>query len=231
MSWLRLQGELGGGSLVVDSTGLPAVVGAWLAAMSAQPAESSAQAQARQEEADIRSDMPDVRASLAGDGEAYARLVRRYQAEISAYMWRFTRDRGQWEELVHEVFVEAYLSLRGYRGEAPLMHWLRRIATRVGYRWWKTKTRRQAETPLELHDWDQVASAESPDAAEAGAMVHAVLDRLPARDRLVLTLLYLEDCSVAQAAELAGWSQTMVKVQAFRARKKLKKLLEQGKHV
>lgn len=173
-------------------------------------------------------DWPDVRATLDGDGEAYARLVRRYQGEMGVYLWRFTRDRGQWEELVHEVFVEAYRSLRGYRGEAPLVHWLRKIATRAGYRWWKQRARQRAEQTVELHDWDLVAAADDRQstAAEAATLVHALLARLSARDRLVLTLLYLEECSVAEASRLSGWSQTMVKVQAHRARQRLKKLLE-----
>jgi RNA polymerase sigma-70 factor (ECF subfamily) len=177
-------------------------------------------------------DGPDVQAALQGDSDAFARLIDRHQQAIGSYMWRFTRDRVQWEELVHDVFVEAYLSLRGYRGEAPLLHWLRKIATRVGYRWWKRRTRQKAETSLELQEWDQVAGAESgiDEAREAGRQVHALLAKMSVRDRLVLTLLYLEECSVAEAARLCGWSQTMVKVQAFRARKKLKKLLEPGEH-
>ncbi len=177
-------------------------------------------------------DWADIQAALKGDSDAYARLIGRHQQAIGSYMWRFTRDRVQWEELVHDVFVEAYLSLRGYRGEAPLLHWLRKIATRVGYRWWKRRTRQKAETSLELQDWDQMAGADSGiDAArEAGRQVHALLAKMSVRDRLVLTLLYLEECSVAEAARLCGWSQTMVKVQAFRARKKLKKLLEEGEH-
>ncbi len=64
-------------------------------------------------------------------------------------------------------------------------------------------------------------------AADAAGQIAAALEQLPPRDRLVLTLLYLEDRSVAEAAELAGWSQTMIKVQAYRARKKVRKLLEQ----
>ena len=54
-----------------------------------------------------------------------------------------------------------------------------------------------------------------------------MLEMMSHRDRLVLTLLYWDDCTVAEAAELAGWTQTMVKVQAHRARKKLKRLLEE----
>ncbi len=56
--------------------------------------------------------------------------------------------------------------------------------------------------------------------------VAAALEQLAPRDRLVLTLLYLESRSVAEAADLAGWSETMVKVQAHRARKRFRKLLE-----
>jgi len=175
----------------------------------------------------VDADWRDIQATLGGDGEAYRRLVRRYQNEIARRMWRFTRDRGELEELVQDVFVEAYTSLGGFRGEAPLLHWLSRIATRVGYRFWKKAKRRESQT-LPLQDWDGLEAAEeTPLAAqEAGELLHALLAQLPPRDRLVLTLLYLEELSVAQTAERAGWSRTMVKVQAFRARKKLRTLLE-----
>jgi RNA polymerase sigma-70 factor (ECF subfamily) len=175
-------------------------------------------------------DWGDIRSTLRGDGEAYARLVRKFQDTIAAQMWRFCRQRGACEELTHEVFVEAYMSLRRYRGDAPLVHWLRRIATRVGYRYYKRQASRRAENTIGLQEWDQsTAPAETKnhlDTIEAAATVHALLAKLPPRDRLVLTLIYLEECSVAEAAELIGWSQTMVKVQAHRARKKLKKLCD-----
>ena len=53
-----------------------------------------------------------------------------------------------------------------------------------------------------------------------------VLSQLAPRDRLVLTLMYLEEQSVDEIAEATGWSRSMVKVQAWRARKRLKRLLE-----
>ena len=55
-----------------------------------------------------------------------------------------------------------------------------------------------------------------------------MLEKLAPRDRLVLTLLYLESRSVAEAADLAGWSESMVKVQAHRARKRFRNLLEES---
>jgi len=173
-------------------------------------------------------DAADIAASLNGQGDAYERLVRRYQDQIAATMWRFSRDRARCEELVHDVFVEAYLGLGSYRGQAPFLHWLRRIATRVGYRHWKQRARERARAPVPLDEGvvADVAAGTPDDPAAASERLERLLARLPPRDALVLTLLYLEDCSVQETAERTGWSRTLVKVQAHRARKKLRKLLE-----
>jgi RNA polymerase sigma-70 factor, ECF subfamily len=173
---------------------------------------------------DDASVLADVRAATRGDGEAYSRIIARYQQTIARRMHRFTRDPAVIEELVHDVFVEAYFSLRKYRGEAPLEHWLQKIATRVGYKYWERR-QRERTIPFQdsLHDPPAKDDAAGNDAVEE---VGVALEKLPPRDRLVLTLLYLESRSVADAADLAGWSQTMVKVQAYRARIKLRKLLE-----
>jgi RNA polymerase sigma-70 factor (ECF subfamily) len=173
-------------------------------------------------------DWQDVRASLSGDGEAYARLVRRYQGEIATYMRHFARGRETCEELVQNTFVEAYFGLRGFRGDAPLVHWLRKIATRVGYRYWRQRERERACPALSAAEWDRLRgdAEDPPDPESAAALVHSLLGRLAPRDRLVLTLTYLEGRTVAETASLTGWTQTMVKVQAHRARKRLRKLLE-----
>ena len=177
-----------------------------------------------------QADSRDIRATLDGNGEAYGRLVRRYQNAVAERMWRFTRDPRQIEELVQNVFVEAYVSLRNFRGAAPFEHWLNRIATRVGYRCWRTRKRRAREMPLQ--DWDRLddlvddKAADAASAAEAAEMLHVLLGQLRPRDRLVLTLLYIEELTVAEAAERTGWSKVMVKVQAHRARKRLRALLD-----
>ena len=177
---------------------------------------------------DPTADAAEIAATLAGDRAAFGRLVTRHQQDVANYLWRFTRQRGEWEELVQDVFVEAYLSLRTFRGAAPLQHWLKRIATRVGYRYWRGRAKRRAQHAGQREALESLATATArPFAAtEAAETVHALLAQLPPRDRLVLTLLYLEECSVEQIAALTGWSRTMTKVQAFRARGKLKRLME-----
>ncbi len=173
-----------------------------------------------------------IAAALLGNEHAFSRLIARYQATIAQQMWRFSRDSSVTEELVHDVFVEAWLSLSKYRARAPFEHWLRRIAVRVGYHFWKrqARARRQGFRSLQESDYATAAqqNSQQTESREAGEQIHRLLGELAPRDRLVLMLLYLDQCSVEEVAERTGWTRTMVRVQAHRARKKLKALLDAG---
>lgn len=172
-------------------------------------------------------DRRDIERTLAGDGVAYERLVKRYESQIAAQMWRFSRNPTVCEELVQDIFVEVYFSLPNFRGEAPFFHWLRRIATRVGYRYWKQKARQELAVPLDLEALQAVA--ENPPPEIAGVVLHGLLAQLHPAQRLVLTLMYFEQCSVEEIAERTGWNSGVIKMRAHRARKKLKKLAEREK--
>jgi RNA polymerase sigma-70 factor (ECF subfamily) len=170
-------------------------------------------------------DHADIRASLAGDEAAYARMVDRYEAQVFAQMWRFTRDRRVLEELAQDVFVEGYLNLRTFRGEAPFLHWLRRIGTRVGYRYWKLERRARERRNILARQSAPRNTNSIRDPSEAGETLFRLLEVMAPRDRLVLTLYYFEDCDTKEIAERTGWSQILVRVQIHRARRRLKRLL------
>ena len=167
-----------------------------------------------------------VASALAGDENAFGELVEAYQNTIAQQMRRFSRDQLVIEELVHEVFVEAYIGLSSFKRRGPFVHWLRKIAVRVGYRYWKkhSNARRVNVDISSVQDMLIDGDAANTDASE---LLGDILQMLKPRDRLVLTLLYWDGCSVEEAAELAGWSRSMAKVQAHRARQRLKKLLEE----
>jgi RNA polymerase sigma-70 factor (ECF subfamily) len=167
-------------------------------------------------------DIRDVRQAIGGDERAFERIVRRHQQEIARRLRRFSRDPLVLEELVQETFVQAFFSLHRYRSDAPLIHWLHRIAVRAGYRFWKVQRSRPINVAIEA----QALLAPEPHDNDADA-IDRVMARLSPRDRLVLTLMYLEDHSVDETATLTGWSRTMVKVQAYRARGRLQKLMQQ----
>jgi RNA polymerase sigma-70 factor (ECF subfamily) len=175
-------------------------------------------------------DIEDVRLSRRGDGDAYRRLIERYQEHVSRIMWHFSRDHRVHEELVQDVFVQAYLSLATYREEAPFTHWLARIATRVGYAWLRQNARWHAKESFTLKQWDRLSddSLQKAEPSAAAELLYRLLAQLPPRDRLVLTLRFMEDCDVAETADRTGWSEAMVKVQTWRARRKLQKLFEKA---
>jgi RNA polymerase sigma factor (sigma-70 family) len=173
------------------------------------------------------SECGDIHQAQNGDQDAFRRIMERYQGHVSKLLWRFTRDKNSHEELVQESFVQAYLSLHTYKARAPFEHWLSRIATRAGYRFWK-QSKRHTHVSLLDNDWEQLPQDPSDPMApqQAAELVYHLLSKLPPRDRLVLTLRYLDQCSVTETAQRTGWSLSLVKVQTHRAKQKLKKMLE-----
>jgi len=104
---------------------------------------------------------------------------------------------------------------------------LRKIATRVGYRHWKTAARDRRHRQVLAGKIPEVLDApEEHTPSEAAEYLYTILNTLPPKERLVLTMLYFEGCDTYEIAEHIGWSRTLVKVRAYRARQKLRALLE-----
>jgi RNA polymerase sigma-70 factor (ECF subfamily) len=146
---------------------------------------------------------------------------------------RYLRREEDVADLVQDVLVKAFSRLDSWRGEAPFEHWLMRMATRACLDALRSQ-RRQREDSLsdlsgEENEWLD-RHAVSPDqgdhhAEAARSLVRKVFEQLSPAHRLVLTLFELEDRSVKEISEITGWSQTLVKVRAFRARAEMKRVL------
>ena len=87
-----------------------------------------------------------------------------------------------------------------------------------------------SEMTVQDSDWlEQFVAAPGRDVQAADAarlIIEKVLGRLSPAARLVITLLEIEDRSVKEIAALTGWSVSLVKVRAFRARAEMRRLLE-----
>lgn len=142
------------------------------------------------------------------------------------------------EDLAQEVFLKMFTRLEQYQGHVPFPHWVSRIAVttcidhlraqkrRPEFRW-ADLSENEAEV---LENVLSDTSSEPPsDAMAARELVQKLLDQLPPRDRTVIQLLDLEQKSVAEISALTGWGQSMIKVRAFRARRKLQKLFQELK--
>lgn len=172
-------------------------------------------------------DARDIPLAMDGDEAAARRLYERYAPAVTQQMWRFSRDGAVHQELVQDVWVSALLNLATFRGQAPFLHWLRRIATHTGYRYWKRQAR-DAERRRDYEMEQRAAPTPEPESpTEAAEQLHHLLAQLPPDQRLVLTLFYFEACGVREIAERTGWSVSKVKICNMRARARLKTLLEE----
>jgi RNA polymerase sigma-70 factor, ECF subfamily len=171
-----------------------------------------------------------IDACLAGDERAWRRLVEHFQQPVGRQMWRFSRDRAVWEDLVQDVFVELYRSLPSFRRTGtPLEHWLRRIATRVGYRYWKQEARQRGRHPLPPVQSVPATQGDAMEASEAADQLHRLLSQLSPKDRMVLTLTYFDECDTKEISRRTGWNRAAVKMRLMRARRKLRTLVESSR--
>lgn len=183
------------------------------------------------------SDAEIVRQVVAGNINAFEFLLKKHQALVSRIVKRRLPGH-EVEETVQDVFVRAYRSLPNFRGTSDFSHWLSAIAVRACYDYWR-KAYRSREIPMSAlsdkhRQWlENVTSMGSEEESgpegyrsEAGEVLEWALARLSAEDRMILELVYFEDRSVKEAANLSGWSAVNVKVRSFRARKKLEKILK-----
>ncbi len=76
-------------------------------------------------------DRADVAQVRAGDVEAFAAIVRRWQTPLINLAYRFCGDRGRAEEMAQEAFLRAYRGLDGFRGDAAFSTWLFALATNL----------------------------------------------------------------------------------------------------
>ena len=186
---------------------------------------------------DAASDRTDVDRVLAGDVNAFANLLKRYQDHVTRIVRRHVPP-DRVEETAQDVFVRAYRSLGNFREDDRFRQWLSAITVRTCYDFWRRRYRRQEVVVSQLSEthraWiEKVGAADAEQAwqalgnrAEARQVLDWALAQLSAEDRMVIELVHLEERSVKEAARLLGWSVANVKVRAFRVRKKMHKLIE-----
>ena len=137
------------------------------------------------------------------------------------------------EDLSQEIFLKMFTRIAQYQGAVPFSHWVSRIAVTTCIDHLRAQKRRPefrmadlSETEAEVIGNVMTSETDVPvnDAMAAHELVHKLLDQLKPADRLVIQLLDLEQHSVAEISELTGWNRSLIKVRAFRARGKLRKL-------
>ena len=178
-----------------------------------------------------------VKQVLAGDDSAYAVLVERYRARVFSTATRFARNRSELDDLAQDIFIRIWKGLKTYRADAPFEHWLMTVSVRTCYDFLRKHRKRRErevlvdEMPSVSMSGDGMFSGDSSDEKqrrqrEAWEVVQGLMEKLNEKEQLVITLMELEEKSVKEVASLTGWSESNVKVRAFRARNKMREIFE-----
>jgi len=169
----------------------------------------------------------------AGDEAAFREVVEAHRDRILTVITRVVGSGADAEDLAQETFLKAFGAIDRFDGRSALFTWLYRIAVNTA-RDWNDHRRRRPAVPLEGEHGpvvDPVAPDGSPqDAAmrrEERAAVRRALARLPEPFRTTLVLREMEGLPYEEIAETLGISIGTVESRIFRARGKLRALLEE----
>ena len=170
---------------------------------------------------------------LEGNPESFEPLVVKYQPRVFAIARRYARREDEVEDIVQTVFMKAYSKLSSYRGDAPFEHWLMRTATFTCYDFLRKHQRNRewnaTDLSTEENEWlenvGEDTSEKEANQSAAKTLVDRLLESLKPDDRMIITMLDLEQKSVKEIAKLTDFTESNVKVRAHRARDKMKKIL------
>ena len=161
----------------------------------------------------------------AGETEAYADLVRRYQVRIRSYCLWVLRNATEAEDAAQEVFIKAYRSLGGFRGEASFSTWLHRIAVNHCRDLIRRAARERTESWDALREREGEAAEGRVRSVEPAAMrrdqLRQALAQLPEQSREILILREVQGLSYQELAEFLRCSPDAVKARLRRARSQL----------
>jgi len=179
--------------------------------------------------AEINIDPGIVRRAAKGDMRAHEIIYRAFATPVYSVCLRFTKAPAQAEDLVQETFIEIMRSIDGFRGDAALGSWIRRIAVTKALMFLRSAWTKRGQALGE--DWHDVTEG---DALSHGISRHpddaidldAALASLPEVTRVVVWLHDVEGYTHKEIADLMGKTESFSKSQLSRAYQRLRPMLE-----
>ena len=168
---------------------------------------------------------------LAGDEDAFTALVKKYERQVHAFVWRRVRDYHVAEEITQDTFLRAYEKLGTLRDPNRFSGWLYMIATRRFLTWFDEKRipmqslEAMSKAEIEALFYAQYVAEQTEKLAteKQREIVEYLLQKLPMRERTAVVLHYLSEMTCEEIGDFLRVSPNTVKSRLHRARKRLKK--------
>ena len=171
-----------------------------------------------------------VQRAQSGEEAAFEELIRRHQQRVFGLVSGILRRREDVEDVVQQVFLKVFVSLKRFDQRAAFSTWLYKISVNECWDYLRKKKVRPLVYEADLSEeqvsrLDGVVSADQPasssDRAEARDLLERMMEKLPEQDRELLVLKEVEGFSVQELAEILNLNVNTVKVRLFRARARL----------
>lgn len=165
----------------------------------------------------------------ARDQTAMTVLYARHHVRLYRYLVRLTRNEATAEELMNEVFLECWRKADSFEGRSAVSTWL----FSIGHNRAISQMRKRGEAPLDDEAATQLADdSDTPEVTEQkrgkAAIIRACMDKLSPDHCAIIDLVYYQEASVAEAAEILTIPENTVKTRMFYARKKLAELMREA---
>jgi RNA polymerase sigma-70 factor, ECF subfamily len=180
-----------------------------------------------------------VALARGGDREAFRAIMTRCNQRLFRIARSVVRDHDEAEDVLQEAYTRAFSKLEQFRGDSSLFTWLtaitlneargrlRRRRTTVGMEQLEAAQQRGAEILM----FPSMVQSSNPELEVAQSQIRVLLenaiDELPEPFRLVFIMREIEECSIEETATLLGLKPDTVKTRLFRARKHLRRLLDE----
>ena len=180
---------------------------------------------------DIKIDQSIVKRAARGDARAHAVIYRAFATPVYSLCLRLTRVPSTAEDLLQDTFIEVMRSISGFRGDAALGSWIRRVALSKCLMFLRSSWHSKGQS-LE-DDWEEGPQGRSQDYGRQGSIDHAMdldaaLGTLPSVSRSIVWLHDVEGYTHKEIADLMGKTESFSKSQLSRAYQRLRPLLEQA---
>jgi len=166
-----------------------------------------------------------VHAVRAGDAQAFATIVERFQGPVTTLCAAIVRNRQAAEELAQDVFVRAYQRLDTFDIRQPMKPWLVKIAYHLAQQRWRERARESARQKVAatMREQNRYESgpAERLFVDERSEMLWQAVYALPMAQRTAVVLYYRESLTVEEVAKAMGVSPGTIKTHLFRARSQI----------
>lgn len=174
-----------------------------------------------------------IRRILSSDDTAFGVLVKKYEKNVHAYVWRKIGDFHDAEEITQDTFLKVYHKLATLKDPRRFSVWLYRIAERqilASQRKERIHTQSLEHTSIRIiHKmaYSQYIAEEQAKAATETQRdyVQRLLSRLPERERTVVRLHYYQEMTCAEISGFLGVPANTIKSYLYRARQRLKQCI------